>query len=133
MHEDDLPWLHALGSKRYPARFDPDAACQWFRNIVLKSPMMFYPVRSADAFAISMLSCLPWTPNELETNVVFLCADDGAMWQALKLLRASIAWAERRKCTVWRMSSDTDYDLRALAYRLGARDLSPRFELRLGG
>ena len=53
------------------------------------------------------------------------------MWEAMKLLRASIAWARKRKCVRWRMSSDTDYDLAAMARRLGVNEESPRFTLNL--
>jgi hypothetical protein len=132
MLEGDLEWLDYLCRKRYSHIYDPDSTAGWFRNTVLKSPLMFYPIRSQDAFVITLLSIAPWTPTQIEANVIFICADDEAMWQAMRLLRCSIEWAKRRKCTLWRLSSDTDYDLRMLARRLGATELSPRFVLRLG-
>lgn len=132
MTEDDLPWLNYLCRKRYSYIYDPESTEAWFRNIVLKSPLMFYAIRTNDAFVITMLSIVPWLPNTVESNVIFICADDGALWQAMTLLRCSIAWSRRRQCTLWRVSSDTDYDLRPLARRLGATELTPRFILRFG-
>ncbi|HEX3520767.1 MAG TPA: hypothetical protein VHT52_01615 [Stellaceae bacterium] len=131
MTEDDSDWIEYLCKKRYDQHYDSYSSLAWFKNNVLKNPMMFYAVRSADAFTITMLSGIPWLAGELEANVVFICADDDCMWQAIRLLRCSIEWARRRRCTVWRVSSDTDYDLRPLALRLGATELSPRYMLRL--
>jgi hypothetical protein len=92
---------------------------------------MFHPVRTPNAFCISMLSCLPWLPSEFETHVVFLCTDDGAMWEGVRLLRASIEWARKRKCVRWRVSSDTQYDLEMMARRVGAEEISPRYRIEL--
>lgn len=103
----------------------------WFRNIVLKGPLMFGAFRTDDAFLICMLSVLPWLPGETECNICFACADDGAMWQLMTLLRFSIDWAKKRKCTIWRLTSDTTYDLGPLALRLGAKEITPRYALNL--
>jgi hypothetical protein len=130
MTEDDLDWLTYLCRKRYAHSYEPETTRAWFSNIVLKSPMMFYAIRSQDAFVITMLSIVPWLPNDIDANVIFICADDDAMWQAFKLLRRSIEWSKRRRATLWRLSSDTDYDLRAIAKRLGATEITPRFVLR---
>ena len=129
--ENDLPWLISLGKKRYGSQYDYTTVEGWYRNIVLKSPLMFHAARTQNAFAISMISCLPWTPSEFECNIVFICADDGAMWEAMKLLRDSIEWARIRKCVRWKLSSDTETDVYAMAKRLGATQISPRFSLEL--
>jgi hypothetical protein len=129
MSDEDIPWLTWLCKKRYAADYDSESTTAWFRNIVLKSPLMFYAVRSQDAFVVTMISVTPWLPNSIEANVVFVCADDDAMWQALRLLRCSIDWARRRKCTLWRLSSDTGNELGPLAKRLGAVEVSPRYVL----
>jgi len=127
--ENDLPWLIFLCKKKYGNQYD-EATCEgWFRNIVLKSPLMFHAVRTANAFAISMISTLPWAPAEFECNIVFVCADDGHMWEAFKLMRDSVAWARKRKCSRWRLTSETDVDLFQMARRLGATEISPRFTL----
>jgi hypothetical protein len=121
-----------LGKKRYgTAGFDYSTVEGWYRNIVLKSPMMFRSARTENAFAISMLSTLPWTPSEFECNVIFVCAEEGALWEAMKLMRDSVAWAKGRKCARWRLSSNTQFDVHAMARRLGATEISPRFTLEL--
>lgn len=131
MTADDLPWINELCKRRYPQVYTQHETDSWYLNSVLRSPMNFFPARTADAFCISMLSAKPWIAGGLECHVVFICADDGALWQAMRLLRSSIAWAKLRKCTDWRMSSDTDYDLRPLAMRLGATEPQPYWVLRL--
>jgi hypothetical protein len=131
MTEADLDWLTYLCKKRYSHKYDSETTAAWFQNVVLKSPLLFFAARTQDAFCISLISVTPWLPGSIEANVVFVCCDDGCMYQALRLLRASIAWAKLRNCTLWRLSSDTDYDLAPLARRLGATELSPRYVLRL--
>ena len=128
--EHDIPWLNYICKKRYSNRYDSSTTENWFRNIVLKSPMTFYATRMSDAFQISMLSVMPWLPAEPECIELFVCADDGKMWQALKLLRDSIDWARKRRCAMWRLSSDTDSDLVGLAKRLGVTEISPRYTIR---
>ena len=130
MTEADVPWLDYLCKKRYSREYDPEGTTAWFINRVLTAPIMFYAARTQDAFCITMLSTVPWIPMAIEANVVFLCADDDCMWQAMRLLRCSIVWSRRRKCTLWRLSSDTDYNFRPIARRLGATALEPRYILR---
>lgn len=120
-----------LAQRRYPNNFDIQAAELWVRNIVLKGPMVFLPIRTDDAFCISMITLTPWFPNDWEAVVVMICADDGKMWQALALLRESLAWAGRRNCADWRLSSETSYDIEPLARRLGAEEFQPRYHIRL--
>ena len=131
IREEDIPWALEIAKRRYADEWDFLGAEMWFRNIVLKSPMVFLPIRSADAFLIAMVSVVPWLPARWEANIVVFCADDGKMWQGLALLRASIAWARQRRCVEWRLSSDTDMELGPLAKRLGAEELSPRYRMRL--
>jgi hypothetical protein len=77
-----------------------------------------------------MLSVMPWLPADAECNVIFVCADDGAMWEALRLLRDSLAWARNRKCALWRLSSDTEFEFPGVAKRLGCTEISPRYLIR---
>lgn len=128
--EADIPWLIDLGKRRYGAGFDYVTTEGWFRNQVLKQPVLFYPARMPNAFAISMLSLKPWLPSHIECHVVFVCAEEGALWEAMKLMRASIDWARARRCNIWWLTSDTDYDLYPMAKRLGASEISPRFVVR---
>lgn len=123
--------MQELGDRRYPGKYDRLGVEMWVRNIVLKGPMMFLPIRTDNAFMIAMLSTTPWVPQTPECNVALVCADDGCMWEAVMLLRASIEWAKRRKCSLWRLSSETDFDLEPIALKLGARERSVRYVLRL--
>jgi hypothetical protein len=77
-----------------------------------------------------MLSVMPWLPAEPEAILLFVCADEDRGWQALRLLRDSVAWARKRRCAMWRLSSETDADLVMLAKRLGATEISPRYTIR---
>jgi hypothetical protein len=47
------------------------------------------------------------------------------------LLRRSIEWARTRNAKLWRICSETDYDLGPLARRVGARSESARYILTL--
>lgn len=123
--------MHDVGDRRYHERYDRLGVEGWVRNIVLKGPMMFLPLRSDNAFLIAMLSTTPWMPAVPECNIALVCADEGAMWEAVMLLRASIEWAKRRKCSLWRVSSETDFDLEPIAFKLGAREKQARYVLRL--
>ena len=128
--EDDIPWLFDMSTRRYP-RYDRIATELWFRNLVLKTPLLYLPQRTENAFSVSMLAYTPWFPNDWECHVVFICAETHAEWEAMRLMRASVAWARSRKCTIWRVSSDTDSDLTMFARRLGAKEVSPRFTINL--
>lgn len=119
-----------VGNRRYGNQYDRLATEGWVRNIVLKGPMMFLAVRTDDAFLIAMLSTTPWTPSTPECNVALVAADEGCMWQAVKLLRFSIDWAKKRKCSLWRLSSETHYDLGPIAHKLGATEPNTRWVLR---
>lgn len=131
LSENDLPWLRNLFGKKYDKGFDALTTENWFRNIVLKNPMMFYPVRLANSFLIAMLSCLPWLPSQFDCNIICVCADDGAMWETMKLLRSSVDWARNRKCKHWMLASDTAFDLAPMAKRMDARELWPRYMIDL--
>lgn len=122
--------MRELGDRRYPASYDRLGVEMWVRNIVLKGPMMFLPIRTDDAFLIAILSTTPWVPQTPECNVALVCAEEKHMWQAIILLRASIEWAKRRKCSLWRLSSETDYDLEPIALKLGAKERQVRYALR---
>jgi hypothetical protein len=127
----DLPWMHYLFAKKYPSHYDAITSENWFRNTVLPNPQLFYPARTRRAFAISMLNIMPWIPNEIECNIVAVCADDDAVWEVICLFRASIKWAKSRKCQMWRLCSETDKELAAIATRVGATEVWPRYVMRL--
>ena len=54
--EGDVPWLVDLCKRRYSNRYDSMASEAWFRNIVLKGPMIFLPVRTDNAFLIAEIN-----------------------------------------------------------------------------
>jgi hypothetical protein len=128
--EDDVPWMVALARRRYPNNFDIQAAELWFRNIVLKQPLVFLPLRTEGAFLVVLISVIPWLPTEWEANVAMICADDGKLWEAMTLVRESIHWAERRKCAKWHISSETGFDIAPMALRVGAKP-APRYRVEL--
>jgi hypothetical protein len=132
MSSDDLPWLRRLYALRY-ANYDADHTEAWFVEQVLRNPLAYYAVRTDDAFLIALLRSLPWLPNEFEAHVIVVCADIGKIWQAVPLLRASLAWARHRKAASWQFQSDTMFDVAPLVRRLGAASLEPRFIIRLEG
>lgn len=127
----DVPWMVELAHRRYSNRFDHQAGEMWVRGVVLRSPLMFWPMRTDNAFLIAMLSIEPWLPTETRCHVAMICADHDCMWEAVGLLRASIEWARRRRCAEWRIESATDFDLAPIALKLGAKEISPRHVLRL--
>jgi hypothetical protein len=120
----------ALAKQRYSNRTDWAAAEMWFRNIVLKGPMVFLPLRTDHAFLVGMITVVPWRPAEWEAIMMWLCSEDGFMWEALALLREGAAWAKRRKCVEFRISSETTFDIAPLAKRIGAKELRPQWGLR---
>lgn len=120
-----------LAKRRYPVNFDIRSAEGWFRQIVLKQPMVFLPIRTDDAFLVALVACVPWKPADLECNVALVCANDGKMWEALALIRDSIEWAKQRGCAEWHMSSETSYNLGPIAQRVGGEVCPPRYLVRL--
>jgi hypothetical protein len=122
----------ALAKRRLgnDTRFDFLSAEGWVRNIVLKQPMVFLPIRSSNAFLIAILACIPWLPADMECNVALVYAEEGSMWEALALIRESVAWADRRGCAEWHISSESVYDLAPLARRVGADQCPPRYRVR---
>jgi hypothetical protein len=120
-----------LAVQRYSNRFDFQAGEMWVRGIVLRQPMVFLPVRTDHAFAISMISANPWMPAEWHAHIAMVCAEEGFMWDAMALLRESVAWARRRKCIDWRINSDTGFDLQPMALRLGADEVRGSFKVDL--
>ena len=132
IREDDIPWMVGLAKRRLGNHdFDLLSAEGWVRNIVLKQPMVFLPIRSADAFLIAIVSCIPWSPAKLECNVALVYAEEGHMWEAVALIRESIAWGRRRGCHEWHVSSESVFDLGPIAKRVGADECPPRYRVRL--
>jgi len=128
-----LPWVHGLFKQRYPHDYDWHTTEVWFCHTVLNNPLTLYAARTDDAFVLANTTVMPWLPGQYECNVVTICADENshATWQVMDLLRHSIAWAQRRNCYVWKISSDMEVDITPLAQRVGAKKLLSRFSLQL--
>ena len=124
---NDIPWILSLAHERYRP-FDPGRALSWIVDAI-NNPRSCC-IRSDDAFCFAGLGGYFWFPKEPECFVVLLCAAEGKHWQAVRLLRETIEWAREQGCTKWWLSSDTDYEFRALAKRVGAVE-RPRFLLDL--
>ena len=129
--EEDIPWMSALAQARYPRNYDMEAGEMWMRNIVLRQPMVFYPIRTDHAFMVTLISMLPWLPAEPEANVIMLCAEDGWIWDSIRLARASFDWAIRRNCARWGFVSDTGFDLGPIGERMGLVERTPRYVVSL--
>lgn len=128
---DDIPWMADLARRRYPANFDIEAATLWMENIVMRQPMVFYPIRTDHAFMVTFIALMPWRPGEPEANVALLCAEEDHFWDAIRLARASLNWAYKRNCFKWGFNSDTEFDIGPIAKRMGIIELRPRYVVNL--
>jgi hypothetical protein len=129
--EDDVPWIVNLGKRRYSIAFDAFSAEMWFRNIVLKSPLMFFPARTDHAFTICMIITDAWLPGLRFCNSLLLNSEEGAVWEEIALMRAAVEWARKRQCAEYRIWSDTEVDLSAVAVRVGAQPTAIRHTVKL--
>ena len=117
--------------RRYTQRADPMALEAWFRGVVLKQPAIWLAVRTDNAFVMGVINVRPWIPSEMELALVLVCADEGAMWEMIELLRFSMEWAKTRRCTDWQISSITRFDLGPIARRLGEVTIEPHYKVKL--
>ena len=129
---DDLPWILSLAHRRYTNTPDPGTSLAWLAKVIL-SPQWALAIRSEGAFLAALLEAPPWWPNERECHVAVLVADKGCHWQAVRLLRDSIAWARGKGCCRWWLSSETYYDFEMLARRVGAKPRVMKYEIALDG
>jgi len=111
--------------------FDGDTAQAWLANTVIPNPMLWLTVRSSDGFLIAFLKSVPWLPDVKTCSVITVCCDFGKVWQALPLLRASLAWAKHRGAASWEYESDTGIEIGPLVRRLGAATKEPRYVIDL--
>ena len=131
LDEKDRGWCVDLCKRKYPPHYDTSTAEAWIINVVLKNPLSFYATRTNDAFQITNISSTAWTPTILRADIVAVCADTGKMWQVLPLLKDSIRWAKERKIHIWRFETETEFDLTPIMHRLGAKTMTPRWNLEL--
>jgi hypothetical protein len=129
--EGDIPWLLDLGRRRYSVEFDAHCTEAWFKNIVLKSPLIFFAMRTDKAFMICNLIKDAWLPGVMICNNMMLNSEAGAVWEEVALVREAIEWARKRRCAEFRIWSDTEVDLQAIAVRVGAMPSAVRYTVRL--
>jgi hypothetical protein len=125
---EDMAWALTLMHERY-RRFDPGNALLWMLRAV-QSPYALCR-RTSHALLFATMNQVMWEPKEFEAEVKLLCAYPGHHWQAVRLLRESVAWAKAEHCARWWFSSGTAYDIAMLARRVGAEPQSPQYKLEL--
>lgn len=123
----DLPWVMSLAYRRYGS-YDPGKILVFLLNVMQNQQALF--LRADGAFIIASATEPIWG-NELECHVVFLCAAEGAHWQAVQLLQESVEWARAKGCRKWQFGSETENDIGALAKRVGAQPGWPRYWMEL--
>ena len=124
---EDVGWFMQLGIDRYPDRWDAVGTEWWLRNRILVNPTHCLGLRTDHACVVTVISASAWLPSDWDALVTTVMAEQGAVWETLPLLRASRDWAHDRKCTTWKMASETKYDLGALARRVGAKEGPPYY------
>ena len=129
----DRSWIVDLCKRRYPPHYDTSTADIWITNAVLPNPIQYYMTRTPNAFQITNLSAMAWTPKEFTADVVAVCCEFDHMWEIFPLLRDSARWALERRATRWRFEGDTEYDLSPVMKRLGANVQTPRYSMNLKG
>lgn len=128
---EDLPWILSLAHRRYTKTPDPGTSLTWLAGII-KSPTAL-AMRSLNAFCVTIMHVPPWWPDEPEAHVAVLVAAKGHHWDTVRLLRESLAWSRGKGCVRWYVSSETDYDFRALAKRVGAKPDVVKYKVDLHG
>ena len=125
---DDLPWVMSLWHHRYSKTYDPGAAL-----IILTQAMRSaLAIRADNAFLVAHTTTAMTHPGQRVCHVLAVCAEEGHHWQAIKLLRASLDWAQEKSCTQWWIDSETGHQVGSLAARVGAMPM-PRYVIDIGG
>lgn len=117
----DLSWALDLATRRYPT-FDRMATARWAIG-VLHEPRI-YMRRTRAAFVVGSLEAKVWLPKQLSCHMLFLCAEPGAHWQAMTLLRRLREWAIANQATRLFVGTDTGIDLGPMVNRLQPRGVS---------
>lgn len=115
----DAPWMLDISRRRFGSDFDQIACEGWFFTEVLPKYGLYLPIRTSNAFLIALLNSMPWEPSVLRAHVLLLVSDEDAVWEAIRLLRASVEWARSRKCKSWHYHWD-EGDALTLCARVGA-------------
>lgn len=112
----DMAWGMRLALASYP-QYDLTCAVSWVTTHINDANLRF--VRTEHALGIATISRKFWTPGVLEGAVIALFCEPGNTWDALAVVRSLAAWAKEKGAVSLELSSDTVYDVSALAKRLG--------------
>jgi hypothetical protein len=121
-----MPWLVSVFERRLPD-YDSVNGEAWLKENVLRNPTFYLGIRTRNAWLVSGLDCNMWKPDEWYCNTLGGCADFGAVWEMVPLVRASMEWAKKRGAVRWNWQSDTPFDIGPLMRRVGAKPLTPRY------
>ena len=125
---DDVPWIMSLGYSRY-GPYDPGPVLSHIIHLIRSDHALF--IRNDRAFAIGTLFVPPWRLTPPECNVLMLCSEPGAVWDAVRCLRRVVSWAKDKGCIKCWFGSETEYDISAVAKRVGGVQEQPRFRIDL--
>lgn len=114
----DILWVVSLGTQRYSGEYDAVGGLGALAMAISLPTAL--AIRSDHGFLVANILTSLWRPKRRECHVLAICVEEGHHWEAVKLLRASIEWAQEQRCTRWLVSSDTDHPVAQLAYRVGA-------------
>ena len=115
---NDVPWCFSLAYKRYRS-WDPGAVLPILLDAI-RNPQSL-ALRTEHAFLIAVIIPVGWRPTERECIILAICADEGCHWEAVMLLRRSVAWAKEMKCCRWWVQSEEAHHIDMMAKRIGAR------------
>lgn len=127
---DDMPWLHELCAKAYPAGYyDPDAADAWVRRLIVSPNYM--AMRGERAAMICGNCPFPYAPKVKVADFLLIASFGRAWLELVAMTETCIKWAREIgvKRVIW--SSMTGVDFRVLAEHFGARPISPDYSLEI--
>lgn len=118
---DDIPWIASLCQRRYGfAEYDVGGGLIALGE-AMRSPNAV-AWRNAHGFLVGNIQIRIWAPKHRSLHILALCVEEGHHWDAVELLRASVAWAGRQGCDQWWLSgSESEHRIGPLAKRVGAR------------
>lgn len=124
----DLPDLLAIARDSYGLDFD-ELKAREFGLMALMNPNIGC-FRTEDAFCIGGLSEFFWE-DERRANVMFLAVRDKQSWQAVKALRAVVAWAKAKGAGSFHFGEETGMRMDVIAKRIGASKDRPSYRIDL--
>jgi len=116
---NDIPWVAALCQRRYDmSRYDVGG------GLVALTQAMNLPTaiawRNDHAFLVGNQQARTWAPKRRSLHILAICVEEGHHWAAAELLRESVEWARARGCKKWWIATETEFEVGALAKRIGA-------------